>query len=703
MCNRIKSLFVFAGAMATLISCSVDEFVNNGGHTSKQDMFSFKTTNKVGIDIDYGPLASQTLVKIYGENPLVDATEEDETPQGEPIGSAFLDTNGRFNGTLEIPGHIQTLYFYASSMAAPQLTIAELEGDAVKVTNQPISSSRQDTRSVSDDQLVVRKLNSSENGGTATNFYTINGGWDNYGNLEDVNHLIDYGALTSDDVHSIEHYFWYISDGVNNWTKPGDPTGARLERLKNMRVNNVNMVVQEQYEENGQIYDVESAEVWFTFITEYAWNENVVGYYFFDKNNPPKSAAEIDKKFVILPNASTPAHYPFEKLDTRKLRYPEDKVPTTINRRYQLLYMDEDGNVSKNFPPNTEIGFFIIPNGFEMPNNFQGPDETINGFTYTTRKNGLINTNATAYYSNYEFNTGDDNTAANKNPRKRYVACRLANGTVVYGCEDASNSSYDDMMFTITASPNKAIHTEGGSVLTEIPQKKVDRKYVDKSENYTYAFENIWPDGGDYDLNDVIVYHNRTVTKDQFNDVSRVVDKFRFEVNQWTTSSCSFAIHMRAGHLGDRREMPEGAWFEEETGSFFFADDVRNSNVNGHTLTLVREFDHPVSFSEIQDELNPFLVNQSMGPDCHSQGRVEIHLPLGEITSMGKAIGNEHNPAYGWFINDNGYPYALKIPGTTFDPCEERVRIGSGPGAYPKFNHWAETLGKENKDWYLYK
>lgn len=703
MHKKIEHLLVFAGVIAAFMSCSVDEFVNNGGHITKQELFTFETTNKVEIDIDYGPLASQTLVKIYSENPLINTTEKDETPSGEIVGSAFLDENGRFNGTMEIPACVKTLYFYSASMAAPQIKYAELNNNAVSVTNQlPKAKNIRSTRAVADDQLVVRKLNSSENGGTADNYYTIVGGWDNYGKVEDPNQIVDYGTLTSDDVHSIENYFWYINAGLNNWTKPGDPTGARLQRLKDMRVNNVNMVVQEQYEENGVTYDVESAEVWFTFLTEYAWNENTVGYYFFDKNNPPKSAAEIDKKFIILPNASKPDNYPFEKLESRTLRYPEDKVPTTINRRYQLLYVDDEGHASKNFPPNIEIGFFIIANGFQSAG-YKGANETINGFTYTTRNNGLINTDGRIYYSNYEFNTGDDNTAANNNPRKRYVACRLANGTVVYGCEDGTNSSYDDMMFTITASPNKAIHTEGGSSLVEIPQKKVDRKYEDKSENYTYAFENIWPDGGDYDLNDVIVYHSRTITKDQFNDVVKVVDKLTFEVNEWTSSSCSFALHMRAGHLGDSRTIPQGAWFEEETGSFFFAEDVRNANVNGHTLTLTREFTHPVSFAEIQEELNPFIVNQSMGPDCHSNGRVEIHLPMGEITSKGKTIGNEKNPAYGWFINENGYPYALKIPGTSFEPCDERVRIGSGPGAYPKFNRWAESLGKENQDWYLYK
>lgn len=705
--TNFKSLFCLAISSLALsgifTSCSEDEFIANKDLVSKLEKFAFNTSEGVTIDIDYGPLATRALVQVYEENPLANATEYDQTPKGQTIFTAFLDDNGQFIDEVEIPAHVKHLYFYTGSMAAPLLMDAKIDGNEVKVMSKDVAAkyakATRSTRTVDDDQLVVRQLNSNENGGSAQNFYTIYGGWDNYGRVNDVNGLVDEGALTADDVQSIEHYFWYVGENVTSWSKPGNPTGDRLKRLRDLRVDDVNMVVQKQYEENGQTYDVESAEVWFTFLTEYAWNQNTVGYYFFNKNNPPKSPSEIDKKFILLPHASKPNEAPFGAKGNEL--YYNEYAPTYTNQRIQLLYVDENGKASKNFPPNTEIGFFLIANGFKCTGYNKGT-ETIDGITYDTRVNGKINTNGTTYYSNYQFNGGSVD-GSGSNIKKRFVACRLANGTVVYGCEDGTNESYDDMMFTITASPNKAIHTQEGSVLQEIPQKYVPRKYtVDQSEKYTYAFENMWPDGGDYDLNDVIVRLSRTITKDQFNNVSKVVDNFTFDVNQHTTSSCSFAI--QTSHKGDRYTLPAGAWYEEETGSFFFAEDVRNSNVNHKTLTLTREFDHPVTFKQIQEELNPFIVNQSKGVDCHTNGRVEIHLPMGEVTSMGMHIDNVKNPAKAWYISDDGKaPYALKIPGTTFDPCDEKVRIGSGAGAYPNFHKWVNSLGKEYKEWYKNK
>lgn len=696
--KKILGFAMSAMAVTGLLgSCSVDDFIANKNVIKELGDFKFSTSNDVVINIDYGPLASRALVEVYGENPLANATPNNEVPEGELVFSTFLDKNGIYTGTIEVPAHVDHLYFYTSSMAAPQLMDAKLKNGSVTVTN-PVSAAKGSragvgSRTVDDSQLVVRQLNSSENGGSANNFYTIYGGWDNYGRVNDVNGLVDEGTLTADDVQSVEHYFWYIDDSKNTWTKPGDPSGERLKRLQNMRVEDVNMVVQEKYEENGQTYAVESAEVWFTFLTEYAWNQNTVGYYFFNRNNPPAKAADIDKKFIILPNASKAEHQPFGLKGSEY--YQGGYAPTTINQRIQLLYVDENGKASKHFPPNTEIGFFLIANGFKS-SGYNGAQETVNGVTYDTRANGRIATNGTTYYSNYMFNPGSGDA------RKRYVACRLANGTVVYGCEDGTNSSYDDMMFTITATPEKALHTQQGSELQSIPAKQVPRTYTDMSEKYTLAFEDTWPDGGDYDLNDVLVRLARKITKDQFNDVSKVVDEYTINVGKTTGSIDAFAVQVPASHSGTRRILPAGAWYEEETGSFFLTRDVHL--VDKQTLTIVREFDHPVSFAEIQNELNPFIVNQSKGVACTQNGRIEIHLPMGEVTSMGKQINNVKNPAQAWYISDDGqYPYAIKIPDTTFEPCEETIRIGSAAGAYPDYNNWVRSQGKDNKDWYKNK
>lgn len=222
------------------------------------------------------------------------------------------------------------------------------------------------------------------------------------------------------------------------------------------------------------------------------------------------------------------------------------------------------------------------------------------------------------------------------------------------------------------------------------------------SEDYTYAFEDMWPDGGDYDLNDVIVHLKRTITKDKLNFVSQIKDEFTFEVSSYTSHKNAFAIQVPTSHVGNY-QLPAGAWYEEETGSFFLTNDARN--VNGRTLTLQRTLEDAVQFSEIQKELNPFIVNQTRGCECNQQGRIEIHLPKkGAVTSMGMQINNTKNPAKAWYISEDGlYPYAIEIPDATYEPCPEGIKIGSEAGAYLQFTNWVKSNSTNYKDWYKHK
>ena len=48
------------------------------------------------------------------------------------------------------------------------------------------------------------------------------------------------------------------------------------------------------------------------------------------------------------------------------------------------------------------------------------------------------------------------------------------------------------------------------------------------SRNHRHSvYEDIWPDGGDYDLNDVLVEHTRTVYYNADNDITKIEDAFK--------------------------------------------------------------------------------------------------------------------------------------------------------------------------------
>lgn len=679
--KSLLRLAVFAAAAGTLASCSQDINPYDAlEEILQQKTFAFQTTHDVNLNIDYGTRASRAYVELYDEDPLKDATVDDFTAKGSPIYSAHLNEQGKFAGKINIPTHVEHVYAYSPSWSTPLLLEADVKNGAISVVddgavNIPGFASRA-TRNYS-----MRPLSDAEKTGNGTNFYTLNGGWDVYGKTNNENDLITMGSLTPQDIASIQTTLWHGQS-----SKPGGLNNSKYI------VNNVNVFITDSYiDEDGQKQDVESAEVWFTFVTEAAWNENTVGYYTYKHGTTPDLNSL--KKYVILPNASIANQPPFG-LATGKHLFDNASAPAFTNIRIQLLYEDEQGNVTPNFPVGTDIGFFVLANGFTNGST-NGPTVNDAG-RVTSRTEGRIGTNSIIYYTNKEFN--DDKNA-------HYIALALNDGpnrgTIVYGVEDGGGDlSYDDILFTLSANPNKAMKPEaieGGQQLGQIETGVKEVYQTVPTIQASYGFEDIWPDGGDYDLNDVLARHTRYVTFNQFNIVSRVEDVFVFDNKGQASDKNAFAFQIPLEHRGTLT-LPEGAIDERETGSIIITDDCRYAS--GKEFRVVRELTNGLSKTSIDlENLNPFIINQTRGPQHTANNRIEIHLPNERVTVKGIPATTGKSP---WFISNDGlHPYAISIPDTNFKPCDPGVRIGSGEGAYPDFNKWVESLGKLFNKWYF--
>ena len=101
------------------------------------------------------------------------------------------------------------------------------------------------------------------------------------------------------------------SQGVPDYlVTPGDNIDSGLmERINNSLPESVKLPDSHpEYilsSSQGNIVLQEEAEVWVTYITEGAGYLNVLGFYTYDKDNPPASAADIDSSMtIIFPNVS---------------------------------------------------------------------------------------------------------------------------------------------------------------------------------------------------------------------------------------------------------------------------------------------------------------------------------------------------------------------------------------------------------------
>lgn len=479
----------------------------------------------------------------------------------------------------------------------------------------------------------------------------------------DNNDIVTTGNFNDGTLKQLQHTLWKGYD-----SKPSNLDNRALVS----DTKHVNTTIAQAYINNqGQHVTITDAELYLTFLTERAGYLTSIGYYYYKTNEIPNSPDKVDK-FIIIPNASIAGDDPYTGWSGSGNKYSRYDAPIQKNTKIQLLYQDENGNVSTKFPAGYTIGYFIIPNGY-TPN--KGIDYSINYI-----------------YSNKEWNK------IYAGQQARFISLSTSNGTVVYGVEDGDDTSYEDILFCIDANPNEAIQDPDRPVID--PEEPT----VTSSETTyrTYAYEDIWPNGGDYDLNDVIIEHKRAISFNSNNYVLKVEDTFvPVQQSGAATYSNAFAVQYVASLRGSI-ELPAGAVDETETSSVILFPDAKS--VQGNEFTVTRTFaDNTLPKKNLESDLNPFIIAQyTAGAD----NRTEVHLPKKKATGKANAkqIGAEDDAYY---INKDGkYPFAIMLPATTgtegpirFTPAKETVRIDL---EYPDFAKWVESNGATNNDWYLY-
>jgi len=238
----------------------------------------------------------------------------------------------------------------------------------------------------------------------------------------------------------------------------------------------------------------QACNVWVTFVHEGAGYKNVLGFYKYNTGNPPTSTSQIDTIHVIFPN--------FSFAGSGGGLYSGNRVHIGV------------------FPPGTEIAWVLIADGFVS---------------------GTITGGRGIYYS-------DKNLNPESNPLKKQhtIFCNdIGRGKFLLDFEDlnrgaGADNDFNDAVVYVTADPVTSVNT-GNIPLPEYTQTDTDgdgisnvfddypvdptkafNNYYPSESNYgTLAFEDLWPNQGDYDMNDIVIdYLFNQVTNSQNKVVS---------------------------------------------------------------------------------------------------------------------------------------------------------------------------------------
>lgn len=461
---------------------------------------------------------------------------------------------------------------------------------------------------------------------------------------------------------------------IGSWKSGGTPdylinsiniSGSLLDAINNAF--NEGRPVNKAYFKKTDIVIKENANVTLTFISENTANNNVLGYYCYDTDNKPATAEEIQDKIVAFPRAKTGI---LKRGNTIQLKYWKDGV--------------NKGDV---FPAGTSIGWVLCSDGYNF-NSVQG-----------------ISKGREYFYSNPNFNP---ETSGEKN----HVALFQKDKFICFGFEDWYNNLGDgdcnDVIFHVASNPVGAIEE-----VPEVPENPKDPEKVAYTMEYagTLAFEDIWPYQGDYDMNDVVVKYNSTVSFNHLNEVISTQDTFQL---LWAGAQYenSFGYQLSTDRSNASVEIKSEGYTSPLSGIdeqlskatvmlFDNAVTATADNTRQPKFIVTTKYRNRISIDDfVPAPYNPFIVVKN------NYNRTEIHLsnykPTEKADQSLFGTGNDlSDPVKGiYYVSDNHFPFAINIIGNDeYRIPDEMIRIDK---IYPKFNDWATSKGETNKDWYKY-
>lgn len=722
----IKVLFLSA-AILLLTGCVSDDIgqpnnVYNPNAKVIPGGFDYSTTSKVNLNVDYSactPMGS-VFFSVYSENPFKD-DELDESI--EPIFSSYTDIDGTYKQTVTLPAYATELYVYSGNFFVTNDVIT------AKVVDRTAVAVAKNT-DVAEAPARRAARRSSEASGELTQSLET---------LYQLSYEVDWktGEKQADKQVYKEWKTW-----LGSWDRlSGRP--SYLMTPESTHYNELTFTAEEKkgiyqsitgaitrketcpmiYRQSSDLVLTENSEVSVTLIgSNTCWN-NSIGYYYYQEGQEPQNLMDINV-IMLFPNTQDG----FSEFVKKKGNRFYGNIALDRGDAVKLMYYPNIANgdmsgATAEFPAGTKIGFLLKSNGWGMQQS-QGDKVFYNCYTGEIKNATMsrqyncwsASTDGLSYCpSNAEQNKTDKGAVSIPNPdgvaRTAKFAYQNEQGQqyAIVSFEDAANDEdYGDVILAM-----KPV-----GVFKMLPTVKP------RVSTFTgvYAFEDMWPAKGDYDMNDAIVDYKEErefsvleyggaykVTKQTFslttyrNYVSR---KNGLAVTLDTPVKPSRVTMKKMVHGTD---LMVDANFTVDGNVYLLTDDMINEINDTYILELT--YDTGINDGKAA-KIKPFIYR-----DEEDGKRWEVHIPLEAPTakmnfSYFGTYDDESDPENGLFyVRRGNYPFSFFLSNVTIDVFKNTILVGDmkkidgNEGKpidefFPEFLGWSQSGGNKNKDWY---
>ena len=703
--GKIGLGLVLAIAMAGCVDKSKYQMSVNPGDSMPGEVansFDFSTVQKVNLNVDYSAFKTYGPVffGVYTENPFIEVEGAPDPQWNEdvkPIYEDYTEANGKFNAVVELPAYAQHLYIATGNFFTGMMLMeADVKNGAASVVAenyQEVFAARGGTR--------------AEGAGVST---------DDLSALNLTNTVDGNGNVTDEKIYKD----W------KNWLGTWNSASGRPDYLLNRNTANPDLVISDEemeglYAAVGSAFVSGSAmndeycsypdllleqnsEVTFTLLGgSTCWN-SALGYYYYTDDNKPTKPSDINV-IMLYPNTQDGQ---WARASVLKLKSYNGNIGTLRGDVVQLMYYPNIANndksgASKVFPKGTRIGFILKTHGWGM----QGKDYSLNADKLTN--NGFKNfnwwsstTDGVSYGSLLSIDIKNKKVPnLEGSSRGAKFSYKAANGDTytLISFEDAmDDTDFDDIIFAL-----KPV-----GVFAPVPEIANQKS----STNGVYAFEDMWPNKGDYDLNDAVVNAKH---EKEFNTNGKIIKEtfYLTTYQNYVELTNGLALTLNTNvtpkvamkKIAPGSTVTEVASFETEGNIYYLTKDF--SGELGTTYILELTYNKPLSSSAELASIHPFIYR----PEEENKNW-EVHIPMEAPTAnmntsyFGKG-DDRSNPSNGsYFVRQGDYPFGFYLMGADISAFEETILKRENESKsidqfFPDFLDWSISGGTTNQDWYL--
>lgn len=717
----MKKLILLAAIAAFVASCKDKDLyegpLENGDSTGKtveeMNTFDFSTVQAVDLSIDYSAFKTYGPVffSVYSENPFEGEDESISLKEDvKPIYEEYTNRDGKYSKKVILPSYAKDLYVVTGNFLVPATLISgTIQDGKVSLVAENYQQTNASARSA-----APRKAEAT------TSLET----------LYQLSYMVDVktGDKTNTQIYkewATPLGSWDRESGHPNYLLDKNTADSRLifneEEISGLYETVCNALSQnstcnEMYRIQADLTLEKESEVSATFLGSMTCWNNTLGYYYYNDSNKPQSLMDVNI-IMLFPNTQD-GHWTRDWCPNPNFY---GNIALERGDAVQLMYYPNIANgdlsgATTIFPKGTKIGFILKSNGWGMQKT-QGTKKFFNSYNGGSRSKELplarqynvwaASTDGLSYCNTTGLASAD---CKFQNPeglsRSAKFAYKNSNGNeyAIVGFEDACNDlDYDDIVLAL----------KPADVFATLP------KVEDKKTTTTgvYAFEDLWPSKGDYDLNDVMVEmtHEKNFTVKSGTTYKVNQETFYFTTNQnYVTLKSGLGVvlntKIKTSSIVMKKVDPKtgettDATFQIDGGAYILTEDVKAEL--GTTYIIQINYSDGYTDLNKQAEAKPFIYR------TEGEGRIEVHIPYEAptqkmITSYFGTLDDKSVPAENkYYVRSGNYPFAFYLQGVSLSNFEEtllkreneKVKISD---LYPYFLPWAESKGAEHADWYLH-